>query len=421
MCSADHLHEQTHSEQRRSSRELQHHEHWHTHLRPHTHNHADVHEAPSRRDFLRILMGGALAGVSILELAFHRAAWARASSPNTSPDLFDIQKVAEGVYIAQARPQAEINSNAAIFVGSRDVVVVDAHSKPSAAASLIRQIKYQITEKPVRYVINTHFHWDHTQGNHAYRVANEKVDFIASTETKRLMSELAVSRVKASLEQASQQIDQLRTRASRSSSQEEKVFCAGQISQVEAYRAELQNYEPELPTITFDQSYIIQDKAHDLHVSFHGHAHTSGDVVVHCPQKRAVATGDVIHGFLPFIADGFPKTWPGAIDSIGQLEFNHIIPGHASLQTGRAVMTSLRNYIEELTEKVEQGRAAGKSVTDLQKTIAVSSLKSLQSNGYADLLIRNNDLFNPHFGKLPPLQDGVNTNIQEIYNNLDRT
>jgi cyclase len=373
----------------------------------------------TRRDFLRILMGGALAGGSILELAFHRAAWARATSIFI-PDLFDIQKVAEGVYIAQARPQAEINSNAAIFVRSKDVVVVDAHSKPSAAASLIRQIKSQITEKPVRYVINTHFHWDHTQGNHAYRVANEKVDFIASTETKRLMSELAVSRVKASLEQASQQIDQLRTRASQSTSAEEKAFCTGQITQMESYRAELQNYEPELPTITVDQSYVIQDTAHDLHISFHGHAHTSGDVVVHCPQKQAVATGDVIHGFLPFIADGFPKAWPGAIDSIGRLEFNHIVPGHTSPQTGRVVMTSLRNYIEELTERVGQGKAAGKSVADLQKTIAVSSLKSLQSNGYGELLIRNNDLFNPHFGKMPPLQDGVNTNILEIYNNLDR-
>jgi glyoxylase-like metal-dependent hydrolase (beta-lactamase superfamily II) len=270
-------------------------------------------------------------------------------------------------------------------------------------------------------VINTHFHWDHTQGNHAYRVANEKVDFIASAETKRLMSDLAVSRVNASLEQASQQIDQLRTRAARSSSEEEKVFCAGQIRQFEAYRAELQNYEPELPTITVDQSYLIQDKAHDLHISFHGHAHTSGDVVVHCPQKRAIATGDVIHGFLPFIADGFPKAWPGAIDSIGRLDFNHILPGHTSLQTGRVVMRNLRNYIEELTGKVEQGRTAGKSVADLQKNIAISSLKSLQSNGYAELLIRNNELSNPHFGKMPPLQDGVNINILEIYNNLDRT
>ena len=83
-------------------------------------------------------------------------------------------------------------------------------------------------------------------------------------------------------------------------------------------------------------------------------------------------------------------------------------------------MLSIRNYIEELTGKVEEGKNAGKSVAELQKTITVASLKSLQSNGYGDLLMRNNERFNPHFGKMPPLQDGVNTNILEIYNNLGR-
>jgi glyoxylase-like metal-dependent hydrolase (beta-lactamase superfamily II) len=244
-----------------------------------------------------------------------------------------------------------INSNSAIFVGSKDVVVVDSHSKPSAAASLIRQIKREITEKPVRYVINSHFHWDHTQGNHAYRVAEEKIDFIATTTTKQLMSDLAVSRVKASLEEAAAKVDELRTRAADSTSAEEKAFCADQIAQLESYQAELQNYTLELPTITFDQSYVIQDKAHDLHISFHGHAHTAGDLAVFCPQKRAIATGDVIHGFLPFIADGFPKAWPGTIDAIGHNQFDDILPGHTSLQTGRVVMMSIRNYIEARTQE----------------------------------------------------------------------
>lgn len=65
----------------------------------------------------------------------------------------------------RAHAQAEINCNAAIFVNSADVLVVDAHSKPSAAASLIVQIVKEITSKPVRYVVNSHFHGDHTQGS----------------------------------------------------------------------------------------------------------------------------------------------------------------------------------------------------------------------------------------------------------------
>jgi len=149
---------------------MSHHAHSHTHAHPHSHNHV----AQTRRDFLRVLMGTALAGASVMELAWHRAAWARAAGPEGDAKLFDLEKAADGVYFAKARPQAMINCNGAVFVRSKDVVVVDAHSKPSAAAALVAQIRREVTDKPVRYVINTHFHWDHSQGDHAYRQAGQK-------------------------------------------------------------------------------------------------------------------------------------------------------------------------------------------------------------------------------------------------------
>jgi cyclase len=374
------------------------------------------HPHHSRRDFLR----GLLAGASILELAYHRAAWARAAAPSSAPALFDIQKVGNGVYFAFARPQAEINCNAAIFVRSKDVVVVDTHSKPSAAAGLISQLKREVTPKPVRYVINTHFHWDHTQGSHAYRQTGEKVDFIASATTKQLMASLAVARMKASVGEVPHLIETLRDQAAHATSAGEKAFCADRIRQLEAYQAELKNYTLELPTITFDKSYVLQDPVHDLHIEFHGHAHTAGDVVVYCPQERVIATGDVIHGFLPFIADGFPRIWPGTIDSIGGADFNHVLPGHAAMQTGRTAMINLRNYIEELTGRVEQGKKAGLTLAEMQQRITVDSLKSLQSNDYAGYLARMSELTHSRYEKTPPLQSGVNVNIGEIYTNLDR-
>ena len=384
-------------------------------------NHAHSHPVRgSRRDFFRTLTRGTLAAASILELAHHRAAWARAMAPASTAQLFDIQKVAEGVYFARARAQAEINSNAAIFVNSSDILVVDAHSKPSAAASLIAQIKREVSPLPVRYVVNSHFHWDHTQGNHAYRLAENKIDFIASEPTKRLMSDLAQARLNDSLAQVPQQIESLRARASKSKSAAEKAFCADQIRQLEAYRAELQHYTLELPTITFAKTYVVKDKAHELHIEFHGHAHTAGDVVVHCPQQRVVSTGDMIHGFLPFIADGFPVSWPKTINSVAERDFTQVLPGHGPLHTNRQPMTSMRNYIEELTEKVAAGKQAGKSIADLQRTITVASLKSMQSNGYAGFVAKNLYESEPNFGPAVPLQEGVNTNIIEIYKNLNR-
>jgi glyoxylase-like metal-dependent hydrolase (beta-lactamase superfamily II) len=397
------------------------------HFQAHSHDHAHPHVhgpngtvTTSRRDFLHALVGGAMAGASILEMGWYRAAWARATAPGSNSNLFDLQKVADGVYFAHAHPQALINCNAAIFVRSKDVVVVDAHSKPSAAASLIAQIKREVTPKPVRYVINSHFHWDHTQGNHGYRGNGANVDFIATAATKQLMSELAMARLKESIDGVPPQIDALRERATHSNSAAEKAFCAEQIGQMQAYLAELKDYTLELPTITFDKTYLLRDPALELHLEFHGHAHTAGDVFVFCPQQRVVATGDASHCFLPFIRDGFPHVWPGTIDSVCRGDFKYSLPGHGPFQRDRTVMISQRNYIEELTGKVDDGKKAGLTVAEMQKRFTVASLKSLQSNGYEAFLIKTNAESNPHFGAMPPLQDAVNVNIGEIYATLDK-
>src|SRR5580658_1204075 len=166
----------------------------------------------SRRDFFRRSFGGILAGASVFEEAFLRASWARAQAQTATANLFDIEKIADGVFAALAKPAALTNCNAAIFVRSQDVVVVDAHSKPSAAASLIAQIKKEVTPKPVRYLVNTHFHWDHTQGDAAYRATGSKVEIIASEATKQLLAQNASTRLKESLDGVPQIIDGLKAR-----------------------------------------------------------------------------------------------------------------------------------------------------------------------------------------------------------------
>ncbi len=87
------------------------------------------------------------------------------------------------------------------------------------------------------------------------------------------------------------------------------------------------NYAPELPTLTFAKSYTLKDPEGDLHLEFHGRAHTAGDIVVFSPRKRVVASGDMISGFLPNMNDGFPSEWPGTITSVESLAFDQTITG----------------------------------------------------------------------------------------------
>src|SRR2546425_10731320 len=85
-------------------------------------------------------------------------------------ELFELKKVGDGVYAAIAAPRYKTNCNAAVIVTDDGVIVVDSHSKPSAARALYKEIQ-GITNKPVRKLVNTHFHFDHWQGTRSTRKA----------------------------------------------------------------------------------------------------------------------------------------------------------------------------------------------------------------------------------------------------------
>src|SRR5689334_8874893 len=121
----------------------------------------------SRRGFLSSTFS-AWFSASLLEQAVFRATLARAQSPGAPTNLFDIQKVAPNVYAAIARPNEPLNCNAAIFETDTGLLIVDAHSRSSAAAALAAQLRKDVTTKPIQYIVNTHFHWDHSQGNPGY-------------------------------------------------------------------------------------------------------------------------------------------------------------------------------------------------------------------------------------------------------------
>jgi glyoxylase-like metal-dependent hydrolase (beta-lactamase superfamily II) len=338
------------------------------------------------------------------------------------PSLFDLEKVAEGVYAAVARPAALINCNAAIFENANDLLIVDSHSKPSAVISLVSQIRREIGMKPVRYIVNSHFHWDHSQGNSSYRRIAPHADIVASEPTRRLLGELGAARLKASVGDAEKSVARYKEQGAAAKTPEDKAFY--QRMQVEArdYIAEMRKVTPELPNVTFDHDLIIRDKAHDLHLAFRGKAHTAGDIVVYCPQKKVVATGDMLHGFAPFMGDGYPRLWPRTLHHVAEFPFEHVIGGHGAVQHTRDRLYQMAGYIEELTEAVAVRKRAGKTLEQIQAEVTPASLKSLARGGYGDFIMDSARKFRPQEpGAAPALADAVKTNVAHAHAGLDRS
>src|SRR2546425_1071635 len=115
-------------------------------------------------------------------------------SPESGDARFDIMKVADGVYAAVAAPAYKVNCNTAIIESDDGVVIVDTHSKPSAARVIVDRLR-ELTPKPVRYVINTHFHWDHWHGNEVYPAAHPGAEIVSNDITREAMRRKGLKRI----------------------------------------------------------------------------------------------------------------------------------------------------------------------------------------------------------------------------------
>ncbi len=129
--------------------------------------------------------------------------------PGGGDARFDIKKVADGVYAAVASPAYKVNCNTAIIENADGVMVVDTHSKPSAAKVIIERLR-EMTKKPVRYVVNTHFHWDHWHGNEVYPAAYPDAEIVTNQITREAMVKKGLKRIQDHVRQVPAEIAKLK-------------------------------------------------------------------------------------------------------------------------------------------------------------------------------------------------------------------
>jgi glyoxylase-like metal-dependent hydrolase (beta-lactamase superfamily II) len=268
-------------------------------------------------------------------------------------DLFEIKKVAEGVHVAVAAAAYKVNCNTAIIETGDGVLVVDSHSKPSAAREILRRLP-EVTRKPVRYLVNTHFHWDHWQGNEVYPAAFPDVEIVTSDVTRQAMARKSVKRIQDQLRALPGEIAALPEGEDR--------------RQAETFLAELSALRPALPTLAFEGSLRLGGRGREIHLLHLGRAHTEGDVFVHLPEERIVVTGDCVIGWTPFMGDAHPEDWVRTLDRLERLDFDRMIMGHGEV-AGKEWLRFFRGYIEDLIEAVRRAAAGGASLEEIQHRV----------------------------------------------------
>jgi cyclase len=245
---------------------------------------------------------------------------------------FTLKQVGKGVYAALAVPGGKAGSNSGFVIGNSGVLVVDTFIAPEPAQELLAEIR-KLTPLPVRYVVNTHYHLDHTGGNRVFAgagatiLAQKNVRAWERTENLKFFGPTPTPEQKARVEALA------------------------------------------LPDIGYTGSIDVDLGDRLVQVrSLPGH--TGGDSVVSVPDANVVFTGDLFwQAHLPNLIDASTKPW---IDSLQQLAADHpsatFISGHGGVGTVGDVR-DFRDYLIFLRQQIAAAQAEGKSGQALEDAV----------------------------------------------------
>ncbi|HEV3036390.1 MAG TPA: MBL fold metallo-hydrolase [Candidatus Angelobacter sp.] len=269
-----------------------------------------------------------------------------------SPD-FTVKKIGEGVYAAVANDGGKAGSNSGFIVGSNGVAVVDSFEEAGPAKTLLAEI-HKITNQPVRYVINTHYHLDHTGGNGAYAEAGATI---------------------------------LAHRNLRAWERTENLKFFGKDPKPE-YRTMVESLV--LPDMVYSEAVDLYLGSRLVQVRYML-GHTGGDSVVIVPDANVVFGGDLVwQKHLPNLIDASTGAW---IKTLDKLLTDHpkatFVSGHGDVASVDDVR-SFRNYIQTLRDDVAKAQSSGKSGQELTDTVEAELKPKYEEWGFYKNFVKRN-------------------------------
>jgi cyclase len=295
----------------------------------------------------------------------------------------EISELQSGVWAALQPVDNRFNDCNSLIVEAHDyLIVIDAQESRADVQAVIDFAKNTI-RKPVRYLINTHWHGDHTQGNTLYLQAfDEELTILGHVTQGVDIPERATSAHAERVAELQQQLpaarEQLATGikldGSRFSDQE-LVAQAARIDRAQAWLDANRNTTFTGPTLTIDGVHSV-DAGDAMFTVYPQRGHTRGDLVVHFPKLRILAAGDLVD-VMPYSGHGYPREWLAALQFIDTLDFSIVVPGHGPALNDRVLIAKLSAYFESLTRQVSTLARKGMDLEEIRESIDLSASREL--------------------------------------------
>lgn len=305
-------------------------------------------------------MSCAVSGLLVLASLLLAPASVHALEPGESVATSErsVTEIATGIYAIRHKDGADTNpqGNTLVVIGDREVLVVDSGYLPSSAREDIAQIR-QWTDKPVRYLVNTHWHPDHIRGNAAYRDAFPGIAIIAHPKTLELergFDEPNLVRYRTRLAGLKQRLDSGKGEDGKKLTEAERKEIAGAFAGRTQVAREFEGYVPAYPTVLVADSMRLDLGGRVAEIRCLGSGHTVGDLVVEIPSEGVLASGDVVAYPIPYFFAGWPYELIGVLERIQAAPVRAIVPGHGPVLRDKAYVGQLLGLLRETREKVVQ-------------------------------------------------------------------
>jgi cyclase len=305
-----------------------------------------------KTSLLAVADGRRLRGLALAFLVVAMAASFSFGAPNER----QVTKLAEGVYAIQHKNSntGNVSGNTTVIIGDREVFVVDSCYLPSAAREDIAQIR-RWTDKPVGYLLNTHFHNDHNNGNKAYLDAFPSLAIVAQEETKQDMDLIQPGNIEREPKQLGAAVAAFRQGKDQQGqplSEDDKKQVQAMLPGLEAELVEFKTLVYQSPTLTFTDKLDINLGNREVQVKHLGRGNTPGDAIVYLPKEKILVAGDLLVHPIPYTFDGYPAEWAQTLQRMAQLDAGIIVPGHGAVQHDKAFLYLTADLMNSAVEQV---------------------------------------------------------------------
>ena len=302
---------------------------------------------------------------------------------NAPTHTYQTVRVADGIvaFIASESNTGIVSGNCIAVIGDDGVLVVDSTSFPSHARQIISEIQ-QMTNQPVRFLVHTHWHFDHIMGDGEFRSAFPGIVFASTNFTRKTIAELAPKYIQASAEKGPAYAASLRKQIQDGKSDDgklltdaDKKYLTDFARSIDFAVPEYKQYKTILPDAGFENALTLYVGKREVQLLFLGRGNTGGDAVIFVPDAKVVMTGDLLVAPIPYSYGSYLSEWIRTLDKVKALGATTVIPGHGPVEHDYSYLDLVSSALQSVLTQVQAAVAKHLTLEDTRKQVDISAFQ----------------------------------------------